>query len=453
MSKIVYTWWANLETNAPIILAIIGFGLASIILFPRSCNKELAYHDLLLKNKKELVDTSIKTRITRLNDKLFELNTKFEAAKNADTLKLLNDSIKKTLAKIGVSKIELNDLKYNNADTSLSYFVKYFSADRDEYRAAVEQLQDSGIKKLAVSLKDTTIVLGYSPFILKDSLEIQRVKLGIVPFFDRYPIFGFWFFFSIAQMSLWFFIVALVFGVIKRTDDIVPALKCNFKNISFFSIIPFLTIGFFVWMLYWNIIDSYVIKDSYFLDLYNSKMFWYSVPGYIVATLCFAGYLYLSNKLELLDLDAYSNKKTLVADPNLENQYKKLKSSFDNVFLFNAIILSVFVLWIGILFNSVNSLEAMHFYSLLSGSSFLSYDFVYLIGLLHTLLLLVFYVPVRLRFNSLDIKKQDDAISKAKAPNKYLKILWESLGTLLITTSPIITTILQKIISGFFSAG
>ena len=90
----------------------------------------------------------------------------------------------------------------------------------------------------------------------------------------------------------------------------------------------------------------------------------------------------------------------------------------------------------------------MRFYTLLSGKQFLNYDYVYLIGLLHSLLLLVFYIPVRLRFNTLEIKQQNTAMQNA-APGgkKYISSMWESISAVLVTASPIIVTVIQKIIS------
>lgn len=449
---VIYSLWANIKSNGPILLSVVGFIISIIILFPKSCSNKNVYHDLELKNKQELVAEILVDRISLLNGKLSSLQKKLDTAKNAARTSI-EDSIRKVNAAIGTAKRDSFNLVSNNVDTSLSFFSKYMSCDRNSYKEAIGSLQQNDSINVSVGLFDSSSIISSTPILKSGNLTIKKNKINLVTLFNKYPNFGFWFFFSIAQMTLWFLIAALVIGVVKRTDKRVDAtLPYSFKNALYFSIIPTITIGVFVWLLYWKLIETYVIEDSYFLDSFNLKMLFYSIPGYLVAILCFGAYLFLSNKLEMLNYDAQQKGKDLSMDTELQDKFKELKSAFDTTFLFSAIILSVFVLWTGLMFNAVNGLEAMRFYNQLSRSPFISYDFVYLVGLMHSLLLLIFYVPVRLRFNSLDIKKADDAIRENQGVNKYFKAFWESIGTVLITASPLITTILQKFISNLIGS-
>jgi hypothetical protein len=64
----------------------------------------------------------------------------------------------------------------------------------------------------------------------------------------------------------------------------------------------------------------------------------------------------------------------------------------------------------------------------------------------------MFYVPVRRQFNSLEITKdQKSAVTSDDSPKKTLRTFWGILSTILVTASPLITTILQKLITGFLS--
>jgi hypothetical protein len=431
-TSIYYSWRGNLATNLPIIFAILGFVLAIIILNPVDGHDEYAYHDLQLTNKRQLVNNLLEKRMTRVE------------ATIRDSAQLKGDTLKRLKTFLGISEAEKNNLHYFNLDTQPNYFARFFSADRSQYRMAIDSLATRDSYKVYISLRDSIPLLSSFPYLYGDSLTIKKEKMALISFMEKYPAFGLWFVFSIAQMTLWFLLVALVVGAIQTADLVEP--KFSWSHGLFFSILPFLIIGLFVWLIYWKIIDTYVIEDFYFLDAYNAKMLGYAIPGYLVSILCFCGYLFLSNKLELLDKRARTNSLTLATDPELVKKYNVLKSAFNLTFLFTAIILSVFVLWMGILFYGVNGIEAMSYYTSLSGKPFIPYDFVYLVGIIHTLLLLIFYIPVRLRFNSLELKQENDALNNPGNSQKYLKTFWDILSAVLVTTSPLLTTFVQKII-------
>jgi hypothetical protein len=434
-----YAWWANLDTNLPIIAAVTGLLYAIILLYP-SCNNQYTYHNLKLINKRELVKKIVSHRIAKLSEKAAVLSKEKPAEKA--------DSIKKISMLLGQANAELNRLDYFNTDTSLKYFTRYFSSDRESYSRAINKLTSSDtLVKIPVLLSDTCYYISSTPLILFDSLQIKKQPLSLMQWSGTNTSFGLWFVISIAQMSMWFLLAVLAVGIARSTKYIVPALTYNFKNAAFFSLLPLAVIGVFTVLLYLKLIDSYVIPDAWFMEGYNSRMLWYSVPGYLVTIICFSGYLFLSNKLELLNSAAGVQRTTIAASPTLANNYSTLTRAFDGSFLFSAIILTVFVLWLGILFTAVNGSEAMRFYTVLSGKQFLNYDYVYLVGLLHSLLLLVFYVPVRLRFNALEIKQQDTAIQKTAGSKQYISSLWDSISTVLVTASPIIVSVIQKFIS------
>ena len=247
-------------------------------------------------------------------------------------------------------------------------------------------------------------------------------------------------------------IIALSIGIVYRTRTTAPAVQSGFTNFWPSYIIPLVIVSLFVGILYFFILRGKpIITEAYFLDNYKPRMLLYGIAGYLATIICFGSFLFLANKLELLN----DNRQTSSTPEALyieAKSYETLKSSFDFTFLLTAAILSAFVLWAGLLFNAVNSIDAMRAYSFYSGRPFLNYDFVYLIGLMHTLLLMVFYIPVKLQFNALEITKEQKALERNElGGKKYLKSVWESLSAILVTTSPLITTILQKFISNLFT--
>ncbi|MBX3252523.1 MAG: hypothetical protein KF862_00170 [Chitinophagaceae bacterium] len=250
-------------------------------------------------------------------------------------------------------------------------------------------------------------------------------------------------------MIMWFMLVPLIAGSLKKTDNIVSGFQFNLKNFFVFFLISAVVITVFAIVLYCLVIQKAVIKDGYFLDDFNARITVYSFFGYVLSALCFGSYLYQANALELLNKDPEGEDVT--KNKKLLDAYLRIRSSFNFSFYSTAVILSVFVLWTAVLSRSINGLEAFRFYSLLSGKTFPDPNFVYLFGAIHSLLLLIFYVPVRIQFNGLKLTQQQKEDEKAGLSDvkKGIKATGEMLGTILITASPLITSILEKMLSGF----
>jgi len=147
-------------------------------------------------------------------------------------------------------------------------------------------------------------------------------------------------------------------------------------------------------------------------------------------------------------------KKTLIPNSAIKNDLESITSTFDYSFAFSALILSTFVIWLGIMFDAINSLDLMNYYFQISGKYFLNNDYVYLVGILHSLLLLIFYIPVQIKFNSLNIVKQqkDDAnIENTSTFKSIFNGLFKNISPVLITASPLISSFIQNLLTAFIS--
>lgn len=449
--RIIFSWSANSGSNIPIIMAFFGLFLSLAILMHGSCNRKI-YHDFSLINKKELIDSTITERITKIRPIYTSLSSYSQYNnQNKDTL-AKKDNFNKARTALISSQKELYSLYNYNFDTSLRRYTSYISLNRDAFNQVLNSFENKNYsiasKLIPIAIIDTSSIVEDTPTVKITTLKVGRgAGVGLVSFVDKYPIFGFWYFITVAQMTMWFLITALLIGSILKTQDIIPDYPYNFRNAIIPFIIPGITVSIFVLVLYLSLFDKDVIHDAYFMEGFSNRMRFYSTIGYLTAMFCFSTYLFLSNKLELLDTIPKSADIEAKTGIN-PSDFEKLKTAFNFSFLCSALILSAFVLSLGVLYNSVNQIEAMRFYTLLSGKSFLNYDFVYLIGLMHTLILLIFYIPVRLRFNALEIKEDSDKIkSKVSGPKKFFTAFWESLGAVLVTTSPLITSVLQKFIT------
>lgn len=127
----------------------------------------------------------------------------------------------------------------------------------------------------------------------------------------------------------------------------------------------------------------------------------------------------------------------------LREQQKLCTRYFNFFFAMAAVLLSVFVLWVGTLFSSINSLELFSFYHAFTGHAFLPYDFVYLYGALHTLLLFIFYIPVKLRLLSIGFNSLEEQPASGEVPGTLKKILVRFVE-ILAASSPLLTAVLQK---------
>jgi hypothetical protein len=410
-----WSFRANSKVDVPILMAIFGFFCGIAILLCPGRHSQGGFHDLSFNGKREAVEKLLDSQIAFLSQ---------------DTTN------KKLIADI---KFEKNKIEYFIIDSGFSFCSPYIRLDGDELSKALK----NGDTFVEASFWDTCF--GRYPIdkVLKNRIGISRSGSDLIPFFDQHSSFGYWFIVSIAQMSMWFMLFALVIGTAKGTSDIVEYPVFNFINSLRLTIMPFLVVGSFVVVLYFLLIRDTVVRDSYFMWGFNRRMYFYSIPGYFLAAVSFGVYLYIANKLEILN-GFLAHVKVSKGDVN-DIKYQQLKTAFQFVFFCTAVVLSVFTIWLGLLFTSVNDLEVGKFYHLSTGKQLLNYDFVYLLGMMHSVLLAIFYIPVQLQFNSLKLTKEDKS---SNSGGKILKTTLDVLGSILITASPLITTVVQKLLAG-----
>jgi len=119
-----------------------------------------------------------------------------------------------------------------------------------------------------------------------------------------------------------------------------------------------------------------------------------------------------------------------------------------------ALVLSVLILWIASMFQSINSMEVFSYYRYISGHNYLSNDFVYLYGGLHSIILVIFVLPAK--FKIMDINTsfpelQTPAGTADTTLTGILKGTGKTLTEVLIVSSPLLTSLLQNLLNTFFS--
>jgi hypothetical protein len=97
--------------------------------------------------------------------------------------------------------------------------------------------------------------------------------------------------------------------------------------------------------------------------------------------------------------------------------------------------------------NAIQSTEAINFLNGMTGKYFIPNDFSLLMGLLHTGILLVFYLPVKLKFNAMQVVKDSTVAANQNPLSRVWSVLSDNLGTFMVTASPLLSSLLQSIFS------
>ncbi|PWS28588.1 hypothetical protein DHW03_01675 [Pedobacter yonginense] len=437
------------QINICIAFGLLGF-FFSVLLLTKHNGVEISggkrnspYGEIYLSNKDSLVRMVLCQRISKLKAELNKYE-KTDLSKNAEAKKYVEEArlaIKNTY-------VEINTLSYGNSGKDLKTYSKYLYPDKKAYLSALNDASWKNDDKYSIAvpliiLDDCKLLTDYPAKYTGQKLLLKQHKRALLmSFIDDYPQFGLWIVLSIAQMTLWFLMLPLLTGNVLNLQNKLPAANgIGINGILKSLTIPVLAFVVFAYCFYLRLADDYVINDNHFFQNYNSRLEYYATTGYLVSAYCFATYIFLSRQIDLLNQNFISPGTLLVQ--NINDGYLALKKAFDNAFLASAIILSLMVLWVGITINAVNSTESMAFFSLMNAKPGISNDFTYLMGLLHSCLLLIFYLPVKLKFDSLEITQPQ---SGAGSPVKTVfSSLAESLKTLLITASPILAGFAQEL--------
>jgi hypothetical protein len=131
---------------------------------------------------------------------------------------------------------------------------------------------------------------------------------------------------------------------------------------------------------------------------------------------------------------------------------KELRQEFNNYFYCVAIILSLAVFTTGTFFSGLNSLDIVQQISRSKGYNFLRYDFVYLYGLMHSFILLIFYLPTNFQFRKYAINENEktEAETKSEGAKGFAGDLFKSLLKIAIASSPFLASLLQSLADHLF---
>ncbi len=325
---------------------------------------------------------------------------------------------------------------------------------------------------------------GISPQLTHSGITQLTVEnpLGNMAFFAKYP-----------EVATFIFLIAVFcsFCAIAVSTSIVTAHDIfkliEHENIVFFKSTFFKQRPFyFMWVIILAALallaltvghsfnDELPVKSLFFRRHLNVSLSMLNFIGYTTAACCLAGFIYTASVLGFLHQSVGEKKAAMAKTTDeaqktdldgqkkiLENTYFKLLGYFNKYFVLSAVILSLTVLCTGALFNAINSFDFVRLLASNWGYSPLRGDIVYLYGGMYMAILLLVYLPARLRFNEIRLEMQyrpEDpgaAAADAVPPQQgaQLDLVKDTFslvrGTLLVA-SPLLAGIIQKLLDLLF---
>src|SRR6266496_1707321 len=334
------------------------------------------------------------------------------------------------------------------------------------------KLLDSSEVEKELSLSDSLIQLNFLmsdslhkdfPLRKKITLYIKNYSANNIGFFEKYPDFGLWILFTCATVSVWFILSVIFFTdifnyytnvnnyytnvcsiipkeMIQKSEKATQKTKARILTpgkLIGFLIYSLILVALFIGIQFITVYDHSIVPANLFITNYLVKFHFFLITGGIISSFFFGGYLTTGEVLkEITLLSAYVNKEKLK-----DNLDKNKKNNLENAS--NAIS--------KICALSLKNLSK-YFYIASFNQNFLNYDIIYLFGGLYSLLILFFYLPLRLTFSQVKEKypeanNQDEKQETTKKSAFYNdKDFLNRLKETFTVSTPLLAALIQLII-------
>jgi hypothetical protein len=294
-----------------------------------------------------------------------------------------------------------------------------------------------------------------------------------ISFITRYPQAGVWILLVLIFCSFCFLAFSTSLHSAGEVNRLCIAQSINGMGTNRYLVISLTALAFILLSsLIWKMtfLDESIVKSLYFCRRLWWIVFWLTVFGSLTGAVCLGGFIYtaatLSNfsvplnttRTAIAQIKLELNATTPDTTPPqlLEAQQRQLEDNkffgkisriFQTYFVLSAILLSLQILCTGALFNTVNSLDFLKLLINNWGYQPVGNDFIYLYGGLYTIILLLVYVPAKMRFSEVDMPDNDQPTTTLidKFKNPIGKI-----SGLLVATSPLLVSIIQSLFDILF---
>jgi hypothetical protein len=288
-----------------------------------------------------------------------------------------------------------------------------------------------------------------------------------VSFFVKYPGFAIWVLLILGFFSTLFIVLAIclfAYREIRNKVDLCIKGLITSRKYNLHYVMTFLILSCFLFMSYITFYDGEVVKDQYFFTGFRTNITVLVLFGYVVASFCFTGFMNAASYVDELQVRYNVAKRDKIEGPQtieyISNCYETLKTNFDTYFVATSIILSFVVFCTGSLYTALNTMDFIRKLEQDFGFSPVRTDFVYVYGGLNTLLILLFLIPVKLKFASFQKDFQTEVTHQAppepgQAQKPVLKKVFagstKKVSDLLLAFSPILASLAQVLLDAIFN--
>jgi hypothetical protein len=266
-------------------------------------------------------------------------------------------------------------------------------------------------------------------------------------FLLKYPAFGYLMLSFIIQFILYTLLIPLLLYSICSpggTEKVVFRWK-----IAYIIIIAVVCIIFYF---------SFLRNKNEADDMVRSALFMQSLPdifnvinilGYLTASLCLAGMLFsLISAKNIMNEKVEADKIALL---------KRVDTNFKNCFFLAAMILTLAVVTSGQFYTALNTLDLVKVYNATIGYDYFRIEIIYLYGILHTFLLLLFYIPVQLQLNetklylTAGLPGGDEQLNNLAIKSLEPVSLMKKVLDILVASSPLIAAFAKSLLDILFA--
>lgn len=324
------------------------------------------------------------------------------------------------------------------------------------WQKGADTLRSKWAEEVQVSFKEIAV-----PFTVSGQIKFTVQPPGSdMAFMTKYPAIGSWLLLVLIFISFCFIAVSTSIAIARRLSGLLKENKI--KDINFWTYwvwVVVVTLVLFLLAGLWRLTfyDEEAIKNLLFMHSQSDAMRWTTFIGYIAGAFCLAGFIYTAGSLGFIR-ENLSSLRQLPADTNGVTEEKKRQESiylnlfkyFNTYFILSSVILSVMVLYTGGLYAAVNSLDFVRLLANDWGYSPARNEFVYLYGSLHTVIVLLFYIPTKMQFSEIAVDDNTSTTNGNRKSPDVIKNLLGSLKDMLLTVSPLLASVGNSLIDALF---
>lgn len=314
------------------------------------------------------------------------------------------------------------------------------------------------------------------------SFSMEPYKRDI-DFIAKYPLVGIWLLLILTFYSFCFMAVPLAIELKKKVLKIfaTPDSEIVAKQ-GYYWVTVSIAVALALFIASWltSFYDKNIIKDIFFMCNLSIVIILMTIVGVIAGSFCLAGFIYTSSMLTYLstplmqsrkeaikqqatvhqlqsssvqsDIDKLNDEQSKLNEKEnektlLEMRFTRLSKIFQTYFILAASILSLMVLCTGTLFSATNSLDFIKLITDDWGYSPARNDFVYLYAGLYTIILLMVYIPAKMKFSDSEIDIWNVQMQKdTNRKSSILKNPFDQFKGVLVAVSPLIVSIVQSLL-------